>query len=76
MTRGERVAIRTITDLKDERDELRRKVADLTFALEGCVDALDRLMGDTDLDVDESREFRAMRRASLLLARLKKGGQG
>lgn len=38
-------------------------------ALRDCVDALDRLMGDSDLADDDSPEFRACQRASILLQR-------
>lgn len=36
-------------------------------ALENCVDAIDRLMGDSDLPEDDSFEFQAIQNANLLL---------
>lgn len=42
---------------------LARECLALRGALRECVDALDRLMGDSDLDEDDSLEFKAMQGA-------------
>lgn len=52
---------------KRQQHEAETVEHELRTALAQCVDAIDRMMGDTDLVEDDSLEFRAIQQASLLL---------
>lgn len=52
-----------------EISRLRAIRAEMARALEACRSALDGLMGDTDLDGDDSPEMKAMQMASAALSK-------
>jgi len=52
-------------------DEVQACIRELEAALVDACDVIDQLMGDTDLDEDDSPEFRVMKRIAKLLGKEK-----
>lgn len=58
-----------IADLEQREQQAAAALADYRTALEKAVSALDVMMGDTDIDGDDSPEFLACQQGNILLAR-------
>ena len=62
----------TIEDYAKTISCLESQNKDMKVLLGDCVNALDSLLGDTDLDEDDSYGYRIMQRVSVFLSEAKK----